>query len=125
VTSTASSSIPPITRGRSTAGPTKRQVTAAARTALMAEQMEPLFEWPPLNPPESAALDACASDLVVTTAPDVTAMPTLTLAVGEQRLPHPNPHGCAHCTNRATLLLTLVTGDQVATCRPHASRYPR
>lgn len=107
------------------AGPTKRQLAAAARAALLAEQMEPLFAWPPLTPRESAAPDACAVDLIVAAAPDATATPTLAFVVAEQRLPHPNPHGCAHCTNRATLLLTLVTGDQVHACRPHASRYPR
>ena len=45
--------------------------------------------------------------------------------VAEQRLAHPNPHGCLHCTNRATLRLTLTTGDQVTVCRPHAADYRR
>ena len=46
--------------------------------------------------------------------------------INEQRLPHPNPHRCVHCTtNRATLLLTLAGGAQVTVCRPHAARYPR
>jgi hypothetical protein len=107
------------------AGPTKRQLTAAARAALLATQMEPLFAWPPPNPPEAAAPAATHIDANVTAEPDAKATPALLVVTEEQRLPHPNPHGCAHCTNRATLLLTLVTGDQVTTCRPHASRYPR
>jgi len=50
----------------------------------------------------------------------------LPATVAQQRLPHPNPHSCAHCTtNRATLLLTLADGRQITTCRPHAARYPR
>jgi hypothetical protein len=50
----------------------------------------------------------------------------LPVAVAQERLPHPNPHCCAHCTtNRATLRLTLVDGSQVTVCRPHAARYPR
>jgi hypothetical protein len=52
--------------------------------------------------------------------------PALPAVVAEERLPHPNPHDCAYCTtNRATLLLTLITGGQVTVCRPHATRYPR
>jgi N12 class adenine-specific DNA methylase len=44
----------------------------------------------------------------------------------QERLPHPNPHRCVDpdCGNRATLRLTLVTGDEVTACRPHASAYP-
>jgi hypothetical protein len=49
----------------------------------------------------------------------------LPTAVSEARLAHPNPHTCAHCTNRATLRLSLATGEQVTVCRPHATRYPR
>lgn len=30
-----------------------------------------------------------------------------------------------HCTNRATLQLTLTTGEQVTVCRPHAAQYRR
>src|SRR6266704_434468 len=45
--------------------------------------------------------------------------------VDEQRLPHPNNDGCAHCTNRATLQLTLTTGEQITVCRPPAAQYPR
>jgi hypothetical protein len=41
------------------------------------------------------------------------------------RLPHPNPHGCAHCSNRATLRLTVTGDQQVYVCRPCAARYPR
>ena len=43
----------------------------------------------------------------------------------QERLPHPNPHGCEYddCTNRATLRLTLDTDEQVNLCRPHAARY--
>jgi len=45
--------------------------------------------------------------------------------VDQQRLPLPNPHACAHCsTNRATLRLTMVTGEQVTVCRTPA-RYPQ
>lgn len=51
---------------------------------------------------------------------------TLPLVVAQERLPHPNPNVCAHCTtNRATLRLILVGGRQVTVCRPHAARYPR
>jgi hypothetical protein len=50
----------------------------------------------------------------------------LPTVVDQERLPHPNPHSCAHCTtNRATLRLTLTGGAQVTVCRPHATRYPR
>ncbi len=50
----------------------------------------------------------------------------LPAVVAEERLPHPNPHACAHCTtNRATLRLTLTDSRQVTVCRPHAARYPR
>jgi hypothetical protein len=47
------------------------------------------------------------------------------LVVDEQRLPHPNPYGCAHCTNRATILLTLSTNERITVCRPHAGQYLR
>jgi len=49
----------------------------------------------------------------------------LAQVVAQDRLPHPNPHGCAHCPNRATQLLTLLGGGQVTVCRPCACRYPR
>ena len=51
----------------------------------------------------------------------------LPAVAAQERLPHPNPHRCADadCGNRATLRLTLVTGDQVTVCRPHAAQYPR
>jgi hypothetical protein len=41
------------------------------------------------------------------------------------RLPHPNPHGCVHCPNRATLRLAVTGNQQVHVCRPCAARYPR
>jgi N12 class adenine-specific DNA methylase len=46
--------------------------------------------------------------------------------VRQDRLPHPNPYGCedGDCTNRATLRLTLDTGQQLNLCRPHAAQYP-
>jgi hypothetical protein len=50
----------------------------------------------------------------------------LPVALAQERLPHPNPHACAHCTtNRATLRVTLADGTHVTVCRPHAGRYPR
>jgi len=50
----------------------------------------------------------------------------LPAVVAQERLPHPNPYRCVHCTtDRATLRLILVDGRQVTTCRPHAARYPR
>jgi len=50
----------------------------------------------------------------------------LPVVLAQERLAHPNPHTCAHCTiNRATLRLTLADENQVTVCRPHAARYPR
>src|SRR5204862_5501557 len=50
----------------------------------------------------------------------------LPAVVRQDRLPHPNPYGCedGDCTNRATLRLTLDTGQQLNLCRPHAAQYP-
>src|SRR5262245_21273925 len=49
------------------------------------------------------------------------------IVVDEQRLPHPNPHGCAalDCSNRATLQLTFDSGARATVCRPHAVIYRR
>jgi hypothetical protein len=101
--------------------PTKRQLAAAARTA----GMDPLFELSaPPSPPTAPAMVG-AAETAARAIPDPGSADELPRVVADQRLPHPNPHGCLHCTNRATLLLTLVMGSQVATCRPHTSRYPR
>lgn len=93
-------------------GPTARQLVAAMHAAFLASQMDPLFELP-----------------TTTAATDIETLPATgsdaARVADQQRLPHPNPHSCAHCPNRATLRLTLATGYQVVTCRPCATRYPR
>jgi hypothetical protein len=95
-------------------GPTKRKLAAAAYAALLAAQMDPLFELP-VAPPASADPER---------APSKPAGGGSRI-VRDERLPHPSGQFCASCPNRATLRLTLETGDQVVTCRPCASRYPR
>ncbi|MEV6922942.1 DUF6884 domain-containing protein [Dactylosporangium sp. NPDC051485] len=49
--------------------------------------------------------------------------PVQPTVLAEERLPHPNPHRCAACPNRATLRLTLPGGQHVTVRRPHAAAY--
>ena len=99
---------------------------AAARAAELAAQMDPLFDLPTTTDSQPAPVQQPAPIAAPPpTLPPAPAEAERDLVAAVERLPHPNPHQCAHCTNRATLRLILVTGCQIVTCRPCASRYPR